>query len=181
MAALVTPSFPENEHFGLDLPSSKGLWFETSVTVGGGAGLPRKSSQHDSPCTSSQWWRSCLGGLRGREMACVWHRQYPASGIWSAGVESLLRLWSWWTSYGRGTRREERLWELGELLFVLSGYFQITILVPKSSCSSLPQRLTGVRGNDNIQGQWRLKLTNNRLLKSQRGIGKYKADIKNSL
>ena len=62
----------------------------------------------DSPCTFSQWWRSCLGGLQRREMACWWHKQSPASDVWSAEEEPLLRPWSWWLSYRRGTRRKKK-------------------------------------------------------------------------
>lgn len=136
------PSFPDNAHFGPCLPSSRSrrglcFWNFNIWDFLVGAGLPRESRQHDSPCTLSQWWRSCLGGLRGREMACIWHRQSPASGIWTAGEECLLRPWSWWTSYERRGRREERLWEPGELLFVLSGHLQTSILVLKAALSSL--------------------------------------------
>ena len=80
-------------------------------------------------------------------MACRWHRQSLASGIQSAGEESLLWPWSRWASYEKDMRREGRLWELGNLLFALNGYLQTSILVPKANLSSL-------QSNARLKGAW---------------------------
>lgn len=58
MAVPVTPSFPDNKHFELDHPSSKDLWFETSVIGNSWWGLgchgKAVSATHPVHCLSDE-------------------------------------------------------------------------------------------------------------------------------
>lgn len=152
-----------------------------------GARPPWQSDQHDSPCTFSRWWRSCLGGLRRREMPYLWHKKSAASDIWSAGGEPLLRPWSWWTSYGRGVRRKrkQRLWGAWGAArcvhWASTDKHSCPRGIPEQSAKQcLPQRLMDIGSNDNTSnnGGWkRPKLW----CKNPKGAaGKHKADIKKS-